>query len=403
MSARIAERVAALLGAGAVEREADGIPRAVPDSTEALARLCELASGEGWTLRTSGRESWLPADAPADLAVSTRGLDRILAVSPEDLVATVEAGVTMDALRRRLAEARMWLALDPPGRGERTIGSVVATATAGALRHGYGPVRDHVLGCTTVSSDGRAITSGGKVVKNVAGYDLTRLQAGGFGAFGIIATLHLRLRAVPEHDVTWLLRGDRDTLTRTARELGATADAAAAVELLSPAVAGEPDWVLALRFTGLRVAVEAETARLAAIGGGWHELAAERTAPLWTLASLAPLGAPVTLRFGVLADGLDELLDLVVAQLGEGLLTAGAASGTVRWAGDATVEQVRELRRLCAAREVPLTLERAPWPLRQQLGHFGAYREGIQHLTKGIRRVFDPRGLLQVAMEAPRG
>ena len=143
----------------------------------------------------------------------------MISVSPADLVATVQAGAPLDALRRRLADEGMWLALDPPGRPDRSIGSIVATATAGPLRHGFGPVRDHLLGCTVATGDGRLVKAGGKVVKNVAGYDLTKLQVGGFGGFGIIAEINLRLRALPRADVTLLARGTRDNLTRGARRL----------------------------------------------------------------------------------------------------------------------------------------------------------------------------------------
>ena len=163
-------------------RRAARAPR--PDSADALSLVCRLAHDEGWKIRVEGHGTWLAADAPADLAVSTRALDRVLSVSPADLVATVQAGTPIEALRRRLADEGMWLALDPPGRPERSLGSVVATATAGPLRHGFGPVRDHVLGCTVATGDGRLVRAGGRVVKNVAGYDLTKLQVGGFGGFG---------------------------------------------------------------------------------------------------------------------------------------------------------------------------------------------------------------------------
>ena len=115
-----------------------------------------------WRTRKAGRSGskaggrGCAPDAPADLVVSTRALEQIVSVSPADLVATVQAGASLEALRRRLADYGMWLAIDPPGRPERSIGSVIATATAGPLRHGYGPVRDHVLGCTVATGDGQA-------------------------------------------------------------------------------------------------------------------------------------------------------------------------------------------------------------------------------------------------------
>ena len=93
---------------------------------------------------------------------------------------------------RALAAQRLWLAIDPPGRPERSVGSVAATATAGPLREGFGPVRDHVLGCTVVTGDGRIVRAGGRVVKNVAGFDLAKLHVGGFGAFGITTSASAR-------------------------------------------------------------------------------------------------------------------------------------------------------------------------------------------------------------------
>ena len=181
MNDAIFTRLRALLGTTGVERDGDGVPRATPDTADALTLVCRLAHEEGWKIRVEGRGTWLPSDAPADLAVSTRGLEQIVSVSPADLVATVQAGTSLEALRRRLADYGMWLALDPPGRPDRSIGSVIATASAGPLRQGFGPVRDHVLGCTVATGDGRLVNAGGRVVKNVAGYDLTKLQVGGFG------------------------------------------------------------------------------------------------------------------------------------------------------------------------------------------------------------------------------
>jgi glycolate oxidase FAD binding subunit len=400
MSSAVLDRLRALLGGAAVSRDPDGLPRAVPDSVDAVAATLGVAEEEGWRVRVEGHGSWLPPDAPADFALTTRGLDRILAVHPADLVATVEGGVSIDALQRRLAADGMWLALDPPGRPDRTIGSVLATATAGALRAGFGPVRDHVLGCTTVTGDGRVIRPGGTVVKNVAGYDLTRLQVGGFGAFGVLTTLHLRLRARPRAEVTLLARGPRDHLTSAARDLIESHAQPAALELVSPTVAADSDWVLAARCVGSDASVDAERALLlAATDLGWGELDKDRAHAFWHLATHAASGAAVTLRLGVLAPGLDEMIDLLGQHLDEGLVWAGALQGGLRWAGEASPERLRTLRGLAAAREVPLTVERAPWAVRQAIGHYGAYREGVGPLVAQLREVFDPSGRLVVAID----
>ena len=125
MSDVVFGRLRALLGTGGVERDAAGLPRATPDSADALSLVCRLAHDEGWKIRVEGHGTWLPADAPADLAVSTRALDRVLSVSPADLVATVQAGTPLEALRRRLADEGMWL-------GHRSAGPAGAEPRLGA-------------------------------------------------------------------------------------------------------------------------------------------------------------------------------------------------------------------------------------------------------------------------------
>ena len=400
MSDAIFTRLRALLGTTGVERDGDGVPRATPDTPDALTLVCRLAHEEGWKIRVEGRGTWLPSDAPADLAVSTRALEQIVSVSPADLVATVQAGTSLDALRRRLADYGMWLAIDPPGRPDRSIGSVVATATAGPLRQGFGPVRDHVLGCAVATGDGRLVNAGGRVVKNVAGFDLTKLQVGGFGGFGIIAEIHLRLRALPRADVTLLARGARDQLTSGARELIDAQVLPGALELLSPALAAEADWVLAARFVGTDAAVQANVRRLSSVGElQWLPLPADRTAAFWSVAARGTLGGPITLRLGVLGDGVDDTIDLLAHDLDEGLVSAGAGLGMIRWTGDGAVDRIRSLRRAAAAREIPMTLERAPWSVRRALGHFGAYREGVGKIVGRLRDTFDPGQCLNVALE----
>jgi len=404
MNQNVLERLRHLLGPEGIERDARGLPRAVPESDDALALVCQAAQDEGWKFRLEGQGSWLPADAPADFALSTRGLDRVVRISGADLVATVQAGITLEALHAALAPERLWLSLDPPGRPDRTLGSIVATGTAGQLRHGFGPVRDQVLGCTVATGDGRLVEAGGQVVKNVAGYDLTKLHAGGFGAFGVITELHLRLRAQPAEDVTLLATGDRTALAAGGRAAVAAQVAAVALELLSPTLAALPGWALATRLVGTREGVAAEIVRLEQESGlHWETLPAARAATFWTLVGRAPLDGPVSLRLGALVDGVEDLLDLLIERLGEGLLGAGIGTGAIRWAGEADAATLRTLRHGLASREVPLTLERAPWALRRSVGHFGAYREGVGPLVGRIRATFDPQRSIAVALEGENG
>jgi hypothetical protein len=189
-------------------------------------------------------------------------------------------------------------------------------------------------------------------------------------------------------------------LTSGARDVVAANLLPAALELLSPALAAEPDWVLAARFVGTEAAVQADVRRLGSAADlNWQQLPADRTAAFWSTVARGTLGGPVTLRLGVLSDGLDEAIDLLAHDLDEGLVSAGAGQGMIRWTGDAPLERLRGLRRAAASREIPMTLERAPWVIRRALGHFGAYREGVGKIVGRLRGTFDPGQCLNVALE----
>jgi glycolate oxidase FAD binding subunit len=245
------------------------------------------------------------------------------------------------------------------------------------------------------------VQSGGRVMKNVAGYDLTRLQAGGFGAFGVIVLVHLRLRTLPRSDVTYVLEGAREDLTQVGEDIAAAGLTPAALELVSPALARRERWVLAVRLAGSPALVTADEAGLGAASGGgrFAPLRAEEAHAFWMRLAEGFSVRPVTFRIGGVPAGSDELLDLLQHQLGDEWISASPAAGAIRWTGDTNIDRLQRLRRTLAGLEVPLTLERAPWPLRAAVGHFGAYREGVGPLVAGLRRTFDPGGALVVATE----
>jgi glycolate oxidase FAD binding subunit len=393
----VAERVRALLGEQALldPRSPGETPRVAPGSPDAVALILGAAHAEGWKVRIEGAGTWMPTDAPADLALTTRRLDRVLAVEPSDLTVSAEAGLGLDVLRRELADRGVWLPFDPPGLAGRTLGSVVATATAGPLRTGFGAIRDHLLGVTFVTGDGRMIQSGGRVMKNVAGYDLTRLEAGAFGAFGVLVLVHLRLRALPRADATWVLEGSRSDLTDAVDDIRAAQLEPAALELLSPTAAHREQWVLAVRLAGAPDAVSAaETELRAASGGRLAPLRSEDARRLWQHAGEGLALRPVVFRIGGLPESTDELLDLLQHQVGDEWVLASPGAGVVRWSGDVAADRLVRLRQMLAEREVPLTLERAPWPIRSAVGHFGAYREGVGPLVAGLRKTFDPGAVI---------
>jgi glycolate oxidase FAD binding subunit len=259
-------------------------------------------------------------------------------------------------------------------------------------------LRDHILGLTLVTGDGRTIHVGGRVMKNVAGYDLAKLAAGSFGAFGILTSLHLRLRAVPRADLTLLARGQRDALLDAARAILAAGLAPASLELAAPRATQSRPWTLAVRLTGTDAEVGADRRGvLESAGVEFAECSGADAAGFWSVLLQGALGAPVTARVGAVPDGLEDALDLLAHHLDEAVadwITATVPAGIVRWSGKAAPEALLRFRTSAAEREWPVTLERAPWDIRSRVGHFGAYREGIVRLVGGLRRAFDPAGVL---------
>jgi glycolate oxidase FAD binding subunit len=161
---------------------------------------------------------WLPSRDEEPL--ETGGLDRILEHNVGDFTAVLEAGVPFAEAQAAFAEHGQRLAWDPPDAGGATIGGIMATADSGPLRHRYGGVRDLVVGTSVVLSDGTVAKSGGKVIKNVAGYDLAKLFAGSFGTLGLIATVSVRLHPLPTRTATVAFEfDDPDALAAKAIEL----------------------------------------------------------------------------------------------------------------------------------------------------------------------------------------
>jgi FAD/FMN-containing dehydrogenase len=202
--------------------------------------------------------------------VSAARLDAVVEHEPGDLTCVVEAGIRISDLNARLAEHGQRLSLDPPG--DPTIGACVAADLSGPRSHRFGTMRDLVLGVTVVLADGTVANSGGKVVKNVAGYDLAKLFCGSQGRLGLIARVSLRLHPVPAEARTLVVPARDGLLTELRRSQLVPSGA----DLRVP---GE----LALLFEGSARGVEGQLARARGLFGGeegdpWAELLAFQAA-----------------------------------------------------------------------------------------------------------------------------
>jgi glycolate oxidase subunit GlcD len=230
-----------------------------PTSTEQISEILKLAFREHWRVLPTGGATWLDpqTNSSAHVIVNTGLLDQIVEHEPADLIAIAQAGVKLRDFNAKLEENGQWLPLDPPDDGQATIGGVVATGLGGPQQLGYGRPRGTVIGMRVVLADGTVINPGGRVVKNVAGYDLCKLFTGSFGTLGIITQVNFKLRPRPEREATIITRGQLPDLTSNARTILDARLFPVAAEIVSPAfaerlgiAARQTSPVLLIRFAG---------------------------------------------------------------------------------------------------------------------------------------------------------
>jgi len=176
-----------------------------PDSEEEVAEILRCANEDGAAVIPLGggtKSDWGNPPARTHILLSTARLNRVIEHAWADLTVTVEAGCTIAELQRTLAQRGQRLALDPLWPEKATVGGVLSTNDTGVLRLRYGGLRDLIIGVTLALADGTLAKSGGKVVKNVAGYDLSKLVTGAFGTLGVITSATFRLHPLPKYTHT---------------------------------------------------------------------------------------------------------------------------------------------------------------------------------------------------------
>ena len=206
-------RLTALLGADLVQPEVEGVGCAAsprlpevtvkPRERREVAELLRWASANGVTVSPVGGGVFAGLgniSSEADVALNLTRLDRVLDFQPADLTATVEAGITFNVLRDELRRGDKFVPLESPQPHRSTVGGILATGHSGPMRHSYGLPRDWLIGISVVGADGVETKAGGRVVKNVTGYDLNKLYTGSLGTLGVIVEASFKLAPVPD---TW--------------------------------------------------------------------------------------------------------------------------------------------------------------------------------------------------------
>lgn len=248
-------------------------PEAVvaPEDAAQTAEVIALCREHGWAVAVAGAGTWLRSGRRperVDVVITTERMCDIVEYEPADLTVGAGAGMPLGQLQSVVGGHRQMLALDPPGALAGTVGATFATASAGPLRRSLGTPRDHALGLEVVTGDARVLNVGGRVVKNVAGYDLVRLFVGSRGGLGILTRLHSRLWPSPAGDATIvMLAAEPEPLVQLAPQI-VTRVGPAALELLSPSLSrrllGDARWALAVRAQGNDDAVRDARQRLGA-------------------------------------------------------------------------------------------------------------------------------------------
>ena len=358
-------------------------------------------------LRISGRSNWIDAGRPvaATKILSLAAHDDVIDYVPGDLTITVSAGMKLREIERVTREQGQWFPLEPHGSDVGTIGATIATGSFGALAHSFGRARDLVLGVEFVTGDGSAVRGGGRVVKNVAGFDLVRLITGSWGTIGVITEATLRLYSLPPHPMSLALamsEGHNATAERV-KSLLSLPITPFAVEIVDADVAGLLGLPcrksILVQLGGNRAAVDAQVDAISALGGVsaifpevWQRLrVVDDVAAGDTPSDRA--GSNIVVRVSGLPARVADMwttLEKVLEKIDGARMHASAGLGIVRCILPPTAgfEAVHAIANAC--RSETLVCERMPrelWPL------ISPTVVG-DPVSQRIKKTFDPQNIL---------
>ena len=376
-----------------------GRPEAVvhPASTEEVADSMRYAAahGVGVAVVASGRRfhGARSPDRPF-LVLCTDRLTGTEIYEPADLTLTAKAGTRLAALAEELGAQKQWLPYDPPHVEERTLGGLVSTSESGPLWMGYGELRNHVLGLTVVCGDGRVLKLGGRVVKNVAGFDLLKAVVGARGRLGVITSVCVRAFPRPTVDRVLVLRGDSvAALAAVARAVGTAPVMPVSSVLVAPARAPSVGAALLVRLHGAEPTVDADQKTLERHCGVSFERAADVVGLLASVRDHVA-DAEVEVTLSVLPSRLGDALVAVLDVLGDVPFAADTYKGLARVAaGESDSEATSRLRARIESLGGALTA-RATDRARDVASLGSRLPAAAAALTERLEAVFDPNGVL---------
>jgi len=392
----------------------------LPGSVDEVAAIVAHAMETGVPIVPWGGGSAIGVGAPparAGLVLVLTRLDALVEHEPGDLTATAQAGITIAALQAALRARGQWLSLDPSDAARATLGGVLAANASGPRRHLYGTARDLLIGVTVVTADGAVVRGGGKVVKNVAGYDLPKLFVGSFGTLGVIVEATVKLRPLPDAERLVAVRFERLQDAGVAlRNLLGSDLIPNAVDLLDGPSAGAlglpaAPATLAVGFDGLGEQVDWQVAELATVvvrcGGAkpaplaaetWARLASasrdafDTPAAVMTL-SVLPAVVAETMEHGAQTARKRGLMSAWCAHAGVGHLTATLCADAPRPDPAPIAAVLEEWRAAARAGGGHASVTWAPLPVKSALPVWDE-AGAAGRLMKRIKAQLDPNNLL---------
>jgi len=401
----------------------DGLlPRLVvtPATVEQVAQIVALTNAHDLSLLTRGGGSRMSVGGlpgQIDVLLETNALTQVLEHEVPDLTCQVEAGLTLAALQAHLMKKGQWLPLDPPGAEQATLGGLLASNASGPKRLRYGSARDLVIGLRVVQANGEVSRSGGRVVKNVAGYDLNKLYIGSLGTLGVIVEANFKLQPLPVAERTLLLTyvNAAEAMQTVMAILGSLLTPSA-LELIDPGAASDMSdffginlpgdgYSVAVNFEGGMVTIDRqidETRLLARKHGALmgDELVGEAQDRFWNVVREHTQGS-VTCKVAILVSQIapylqkvervcrrHELETAIVAHAGSGILYVELRPS------DATsrlIEAIAELRIHAREAHGSLVVERCPSDLKRRIDVWGEPGSDF-YLMQRLKNQFDAKG-----------
>jgi len=380
-----------------------------PNTVEALSQIVQEAALNLWRILICGNGSklaWGKTTRDIQLVISLQKCDRLVEHAVEDLTVTVEAGMKLADLQQELRSHNQFLPLDPSYPETATLGGIVATADTGSWRQRYGGVRDLLLGLSFIRADGAISKAGGRVVKNVAGYDLMKLFTGAYGTLGVISQLTFRTYPLIPTSSTLVLTGkaaDIAQATQTIRSSGLTPTS---LDLLSAQIVNNLDLGkeigLMIRWETIPASIEQQQKQVTAISEQlslvinhyqdqastelWHQCRSLTTKPNSANAITCKIGITSTAAVSLLQ--LKQVIELNIAARIH--VSSGVGTLQLEQVND---QAIAELRSHCEQNNGFLSILDAPQAVKENFDVWG-YKGNALKPMQMIKKQFDPQNIL---------